>query len=77
VTIRATLWDWGGVIQRTEDPAPRLELEAELALPAGALERAVFGSRVWELASTGRRGADEAWAAIAADLSLATPATAS
>jgi HAD superfamily hydrolase (TIGR01509 family) len=70
VTIRATLWDWGGVIQRTEDPAPRRELEAELGLPPGGLERAVFGSRVWELASTGRRGADEAWAAIAAGLGL-------
>jgi len=74
VTIRATLWDWGGVIQRTEDPAPRLELEAELGLRPGALERAVFGSRVWELASTGRCGADEAWAAIAAGLGLAPEA---
>ncbi|HHX44830.1 MAG TPA: HAD-IA family hydrolase, partial [Chloroflexi bacterium] len=44
---------------------------AELGLQPGALERAVFGSRVWDLASTGRCGADEAWAAIAADLGVA------
>lgn len=71
MTTRAVLWDWGGVIQRTEDPAPRRALEAELGLPPGGLERAVFGSRVWDLASTGRCGADEAWAAIAADLGIA------
>lgn len=71
MTIRGTIWDWGGVLQRTEDPAPRRELEAELGLPPGGLERAVFGSHVWDLASTGRCGADEAWATIAADLGLA------
>ncbi len=71
MTIRAVLWDWGGVIQRTEDPAPRRALEAELGLPPGGLERAVFGSHVWKLASTGGCGADEAWATIAADLGIA------
>ncbi len=72
MTTRAVLWDWGGVIQRTEDPAPRRALEAELGLPPGGLERAVFGSHAWDLASTGRCGADEAWAAIAADLGIAS-----
>jgi HAD superfamily hydrolase (TIGR01509 family) len=71
VTIRATLWDWGGVIQRTVDPAPRRELEGELGLRPGELERAVFGSHVWDLASTGRRSADEAWEAIAGSLGIA------
>jgi len=74
MTIRAVLWDWGGVIQRTEDPTPRRALEAELGLPPGGVERAVFDSPVWELASTGRCGADEAWATIVSDLGLAPEA---
>jgi len=70
MTIRATLWDWGGVIQRTEDPSPRRSLEAQLGLPVGGLDHAVFESPVWKLASTGRCSADEAWEAIAASLDI-------
>ena len=66
--IRAILFDWGGVIQRTEDKAPRAELDRELGLPPGGVERAVFGSVVFQEASLGRCSADAAWAAIATSL---------
>lgn len=63
--IRAVIFDWGGVLQRTEDPAPRRELERELGMAEGALERAVFDHPLFEQASLGRVGADEAWLAAA------------
>ena len=66
--IRAVVFDWGGVIQRTESRAPRQRLEAALGLAPGGVERAVFQSEAWELASTGRCSGDEAWARIVASL---------
>ena len=66
--IRALVFDWGGVIQRTEEPAPRQALEAELGLAPGGLDRAVFGSDVWALASTGRCSVVAAWSQIVASV---------
>lgn len=68
MTVRAVLFDWGGVIQRTVSGAPRLALDAELGLPPGSVERAVFASAVWQQASTGRCDGDSAWEDIAAQL---------
>jgi len=62
--IRAVVFDWGGVIQRTEDVGPRRALGAELGLPPGGVERAVFECDIWREASLGRVSADVAWAAI-------------
>jgi len=66
--IRAVVWDWGGVLQRTEDYGPRHALDAALSLEPGSVERAVFESAIWEQASTGRCPAEEAWTAIVASL---------
>jgi len=66
--IEAVVFDWGGVIQRTEDPAPRRRLDRELGLPHEGVERAVFESEAWRLASTGCMSADQAWAEIVAGL---------
>jgi len=62
--IRAVVFDWGGVIQRTVDPAPRRELAAALSRTPSALEAAVFESPAWEAASLGRLRADEMWVGI-------------
>ncbi|OGO05504.1 MAG: hypothetical protein A2Y73_05940 [Chloroflexi bacterium RBG_13_56_8] len=64
-TIRAAIFDWGGVIQRTEDYGPRQQLDEELGLPPGGIERAVFDSVFWREASLGACSAAEAWSAIA------------
>lgn len=64
--VKAIIFDWGGVIQRTQDAEPRRALERDLGLSPGGIDRAVFESDVWELASTGRCSADEAWETIAA-----------
>lgn len=66
--IRALVFDWGGVIQRTEDRGPRGSLDEELGLPSGSVERLVFGSVAWERASKGECGADEAWDEIVASI---------
>ncbi|HHX63910.1 MAG TPA: HAD family phosphatase [Chloroflexi bacterium] len=71
MTIRAVVFDWGGVIQRTRSHMPRQRLDDELGLPRGGVERAVFESAVWEQASTGRCSADDAWEAIATSLRVA------
>jgi putative hydrolase of the HAD superfamily len=68
MTLRAVLFDWGGVIQRTFSAAPRRALDGELGLAPGAVERAGFESEVWRQASSGLCGGDDAWAAIAASL---------
>jgi putative hydrolase of the HAD superfamily len=70
MTVRAVIFDWGGVMQRTIDHAPRQRLDDELGLPRGGVERAVFESDVWEQASIGRCSGDEAWETIAAGLGL-------
>lgn len=64
--LRALLFDWGGVLQRTVDRGPRRDLAAELGISEQALEEAVFGAPPWEAASLGRLSADAAWAAIVA-----------
>jgi len=66
--IKAVVWDWGGVLQRTEDYGPRRALDVALGLEPGSVERAVFESAVWEQASTGRCPAEQAWTAIVASL---------
>jgi putative hydrolase of the HAD superfamily len=66
--IRALIFDWGGVLQRTFDPAPRQALERELGLPAGGVERAVFENPAWTEASLGLCSAEQAWSAILKDL---------
>lgn len=68
--IRAVIWDWGGVLQRTEDPAPRRQLAAELGLAPEELERAVFESIIWRQASLGQCPSDMAWELIVASLGL-------
>ena len=69
-SIRAVVFDWGGVIQRTEDTGPRQQLDTELGLDPGSVERAVFESRVWQLASVGGCSADHAWGTIVCSLGL-------
>jgi epoxide hydrolase-like predicted phosphatase len=42
MTIKAVIWDVGGVILRTEDPTPRDELAAELGVTRDRLNQLVF-----------------------------------
>ena len=43
MTIRAVIWDLGGVLLRTEDPAPRRQLAVRLGMSARELEKLFYG----------------------------------
>jgi HAD superfamily hydrolase (TIGR01509 family) len=69
-TVQALIFDYGGVLMRTADPAPRLELEQRFGLPAGGTSRLVFGSPRWDEAQLGRIDSVEFWADVGQRLGL-------
>lgn len=68
--IRAVVFDVGGVLLRTEDPAPRRALEQRLGLPAGGLADLVFNSPVSLSASVGKATPQEIWEYVGQRLGL-------
>jgi epoxide hydrolase-like predicted phosphatase len=59
MTIRAIIWDIGGVLVRTEDYEPRRLLAERLGLSREALETLVFGSEMGQKAQMGMVSAKE------------------
>jgi len=70
MTIRAVLFDVGGVLLRTEDPRPRRALEERLGLTAGAFEDLVFNSPVSLAASIGQATSQQVWEHVRQRLAL-------
>ncbi len=68
--IKAVVFDFGGVLMRTGDPAGRRAWEARLGLPAGELERIVHGNDAWIAAQHGRMTPDAYWSWVATRLNL-------
>jgi len=68
--VRGLIFDWGGVLMRTEDDSGRLKWEAQLGLSAGSVERAIFESAAWREAQLGQRSIEQCWNAIAESLGL-------
>lgn len=62
--IRAVIFDMGGVLLRTTDPAPREELAREVGLTRAELERLVFASETAILAETGQLSEVQHWKAV-------------
>jgi epoxide hydrolase-like predicted phosphatase len=54
MTIRAIIWDLGGVILRTEDQAPRSQLAKQMGMTYEDLDRLVFESQSSKLATVGK-----------------------
>lgn len=73
MTIRAIIWDLGGVLVRTDDPAPRTALAARHGMPRAALEALVFNSDSGMRAQLGEISASEHWRHVAQSLGV-TPA---
>ena len=71
--IKALIFDMGGVLVRTEDPAPRQQLAADLNLSLETRYDYVFGSDTWNLAQLGRITSDDLWQAVGRRLGLAWP----
>ncbi len=63
--IKGFIFDFGGVIVRTEDHAPRHAWDVRLGLPVGSVERAVHHSDIWIQAQLGRISYDDYWRGVA------------
>ncbi len=64
LTIRAVIFDFGGVLLRTEDPYPRQQLAARLGLPKEKLYYQIFDSESARLATIGKVSAEAHWEAV-------------
>ncbi len=64
------LFDWGGVLMRTQDASHRRRWEAELNLPSGGVDRVVFESDAWRQAQLGQITVAACWGAIGASRNL-------
>jgi glucose-1-phosphatase len=71
MTIKAVVWDIGGVLIRTEDPEPRGKLAAELGVTREYLVQLVFGGEPGTRAQTGELSQEEVWAYVRSELKLA------
>ena len=63
--IKAIIFDFGGVILRTEDHRPRHAWDERLGLPIGSVERAVHHSDLWIRAQLGRVTEQAYWNGVA------------
>jgi epoxide hydrolase-like predicted phosphatase len=70
MTIRAVLWDLGGVLLRTEDQSSRIQLEDRLGLPRGELGRIVFDSEASLRATVGEMTTEDVWTWVLERLGL-------
>ncbi len=70
MTIRAVLWDMGGVIIRTEDLSGRRKWEERLGLAPGELARIVFDGEGSRKAVVGLGNEDEMWNWVMGRLAL-------
>lgn len=71
---RVLIFDFGGVLMKTVDYAPRFKWDDRLQLPRGSVERIVHGSESWRLAQTGLMSISDYWQDVAAQLNLSSEA---
>jgi epoxide hydrolase-like predicted phosphatase len=76
MTIRAVIFDFGGVIVRTEDASGRLRWAARLGVAPEVLYHAVFDSEAASQATVGAVSAEAAWASVAKTFALDDPSLA-
>ena len=63
--IKAFIFDFGGVLARTEDYTSRHAWDERLGLPVGSVERAVHHSDIWIQAQLGRITPRAYWNGVA------------
>ncbi len=66
----AVVFDWGGVLMRTEDYTPRFSWDDKLGLARGSVELVVHGSAAWRLAQQGKITLDAYWDRVGGELNL-------
>lgn len=69
---RALIFDFGGVLMKTVDYAPRLRWDDRLGLLHGSVERAVHNAESWVQAQTGAISPAVYWQDVAKRLGLST-----
>jgi glucose-1-phosphatase len=62
--IRAVLFDLGGVILRTDDPQPRIDLAQSLGRTYAELDAIVFNNSTAQLAEVGQASPEQVWGEI-------------
>ena len=67
---KVVIFDWGGVLMRTETYAPRHAWDARLGLAQGSVERVVHGLPSWRGAQLGTTSLDHYWRDVAQELGL-------
>jgi len=70
--IKALIFDFGGVLMRTADRAPRQRLASRFGLSVDELGELVFGGPDSLLADTGRMSSEERWRRVSQRLYLPT-----
>jgi len=60
-SIKAIIWDFGGVLLRTEDPGPRQQLAERLGITPRELEYRIFASDSSVQAQLGKVSSDQHW----------------
>ncbi len=68
--IHGIIWDMGGVLLRTMDPAPRTELARRFGLTKNELEKVAFLSDDSRIAELGQISREEHWSRVAAQFGL-------
>lgn len=68
--IKASIFDYGGVLMRTEDMAPRRKWAARIGMPTRRLEKLVFDNPVSARATIGLASVEDIWQHVAERLSL-------
>jgi epoxide hydrolase-like predicted phosphatase len=68
MTLKALIWDIGGVLVRTEDRAPRAHLAQAYGLTYGQLDELIFNSEDGRKGQIGQLSADEVWRRAASEL---------
>lgn len=72
ISAQAVIWDFGGVLVRTEEPSWRRAWEERLGLHAGALHDIVFSGPVGRAAALGQASPEDVWESVGAQLGLAS-----
>lgn len=67
---KAVIFDWGGVLVRTEDYASRHAWDARLGVQRGHVESVVHGIEAWRHAQRGEITVDAYWQAVGRELDL-------
>jgi epoxide hydrolase-like predicted phosphatase len=69
-SVQALIWDFGGVLFRTEDQEPRRRWEQRLNLQPGELHDLVFMGKASRLATVGQASTEDIWRSVGEKLAL-------